>query len=237
MIDQVIDASGGNSSDPVNNPGWLTVKTTGITVNAETREVYVKDMEVIVGGGDGGEQGSGVKTDYGDVKFVLPENWRDELIALLPTAYYSADSFLNVSHSLLHNSSSPHAVAAFTQTLLQSMYNQCPGISDMAKFTITNHPLPLTVTQALEIKTILSLFASLFILIPYCYVPAAFVVFVVKEKACKSKHLQLVSGISIESYWLSTYLFDMFLYFLLTILIMTAFFIYGEASAEVFVGR
>jgi len=236
VIDQIIDASGGNSSDPVNNPGWLTVKTTGITVNAQTREVIVKDMEVIVGGGDGGEQGDGIKTDYGDVEFVLPENWRDELIALLPTAYYAEETLLNVSHSLLHNSSSAHAVAAFTQTLLQSAYQQCPSTSDMAKFTVSNHPLPLTVTQALEIKTILSLFASLFILIPYCYIPAAFVVFVVKEKACKSKHLQLVSGISIESYWLSTYLFDIFLYFVLTMFIMTAFFIYGEASAEVFVG-
>ena len=42
-------------------------------------------------------------------------------------------------------------------------------------------------TQSIEIKTVLSIFASLFILIPYCYIPAAFTVFIVRERVTKSK--------------------------------------------------
>ncbi|GMH55684.1 hypothetical protein TL16_g01967 [Triparma laevis f. inornata] len=235
ILDSVVEAAGGDPND-VENPGWFTVSMTSVIVEAETRKVTIKDFTVIIGGGKDGKDGSGTKTELGDVTFTLPSDWRSTLIDLLPSEYYREDSFINSTYSMLHNSSSPHAVASFTQTLFQSIYNQCPSISDAARFSITNHPLPLTVTQALEIKTILSLFASLFILIPYCYIPAAFVVFVVKEKSCKSKHLQLVSGVSVESYWLSTYLFDMFLYSILTIMIMTSFFIYGQGAAEVFVG-
>ena len=72
--------------------------------------------------------------------------------------------------------------------------------------------------------------------IPYCYIPGAFIVFLVKERACKAKHLQLVSGVTVVSYWIATYLYDMFLYSILTLLVMLIFLIYGSDSARVFVG-
>jgi len=94
----------------------------------------------------------------------------------------------------------------------------------------------LTTAQTIEIKTILSVFASMFILIPFCYIPGAFIVFIVKEKTCKSKHLQLASGVDMTSYWSSTYLYDVSLFLILTILVMLVFLMYGTDSAEVFVG-
>ena len=80
------------------------------------------------------------------------------------------------------------------------------------------------------------LVASLFILIPYCYIPGAFIVHLVKEKACKSKHLQLVSGTNMTAYWTAHFAFDLTLYFLLTALVSLVFLAYGTDSAEVFVG-
>ena len=41
----------------------------------------------------------------------------------------------------------------------------------------------------------------------------------------KSKHLQIVSGISPQLYWIGTYAWDLMLYFLLTGLAMSAFFV------------
>jgi hypothetical protein len=61
------------------------------------------------------------------------------------------------------------------------------------RFVVRNHPLPLTTRQTLEVRAILSVFASLFVLIALSYAPAAFVTFVVKERQCKSLHLQKVS--------------------------------------------
>ena len=98
-----------------------------------------------------------------------------------------------------------------------------------------NHPLPLTAEESLEIQIILSLFASLFILIPLCYIPASFVVFVVRERVSKSKHLQLVSSVSPYLYWVSTFLWDMGLYLVLTAGIMIAFYSYGEESSRIFI--
>ena len=112
----------------------------------------------------------------------------------------------------------------------------CTGNS-ASRIESVSHPLPLTTSQAIEIKTVLSILASLFILIPYCYIPGAFIVFLVRERTSKSKHLQLVSGVSTTSYWVASYLYDVAMFLVLTILVMLLFLLFnGQDSAEVFVG-
>jgi len=96
----------------------------------------------------------------------------------------------------------------------------------------SRHTIP---PQTIPIPLPIPTFASLFILIPLCYIPAAFVSFVVKERSTKSMHLQLVSGVPIHIYWIATFMWDASLYLLLTTIVMTAFFIYGRNSAEVFI--
>ena len=98
-----------------------------------------------------------------------------------------------------------------------------------------NHPLPLTAQESIEIQVILSIFASLFILIPLCYIPASFVVFVVRERESKSKHLQIVSSVSPYLYWIATYIWDMCLYSILTGLIMITLFSYGNNASRIFI--
>lgn len=167
--------------------------------------------------------------------------------------------------SLMHNASSPHAVAAFHQAYMEHEYKKCIGDnSGSARLVSVNHPLPLTVRQSLELKVMLSVLAGLFILIvsswchsflpsqdschlalteifhyrviqPFCYIPATFIVFLVRERVSKSKHLQLVSGVSLSAYWIATYLWDLSLYLCLTFCIMIVFLLYGE-DAAVFVG-
>jgi ATP-binding cassette subfamily A (ABC1) protein 3 len=46
------------------------------------------------------------------------------------------------------------------------------------------------------------------IMLSFAFVPAAFALFVVRERETKAKHLQVVSGVSFLSYWLSTWIFD-----------------------------
>jgi ATP-binding cassette subfamily A (ABC1) protein 3 len=61
---------------------------------------------------------------------------------------------------------------------------------------VHNHPLPLTEREELRVKLVLAVLSALFVLIPFCYIPASAAVFVVKERASKAQHLQLVSGAS-----------------------------------------
>ena len=68
-------------------------------------------------------------------------------------------------------------------------------------------------------------------LVPFCYIPAASAVFVVKERAVKAKHLQLVSGASASAYWAATFLWDFIMYVLMhTGVVMAVFAAYGEPA-------
>lgn len=239
ILKDVVNITGGDGNDRENNPGYVTVKFKGARTNAQERVVSVTNLIVYVGGGKGGHGSGAIDFDLGNASFVFPRDWRTQVVKLLPAEAYNESSVVNSTHSILHNASSPHAVPSFLNSLYQLIYNEectMPSGESKPKFTVYSHPLPLTSRQVLEVKTVLSLFASLFILIPYCYIPAAFVVFVVKERSTKSKHLQLVSGVTIEAYWFSTFVFDVALYVLLTFIIMLCFFMYGRDSAAVFVG-
>jgi hypothetical protein len=64
--------------------------------------------------------------------------------------------------------------------LVRLHYEQCSG-QPVKTFVARNHPLPLTEGENLQVQTVLSVFTALFLLIPLCYIPAAFAVFVVKS--------------------------------------------------------
>lgn len=127
-----------------------------------------------------------------------------------------------------------YSVAVFTQTYYDFLFKKCT-IGDNPKLSAINQPLPLTSQQSTEVRTILSIIASILLAIPFNYIPAAFAVFVVKERCCKSKHLQLVSGVDMLAYWVSAYIWDMLLYMLLGILAMVGFLSFGDVSV-VFTG-
>jgi len=138
--------------------------------------------------------------------------------------------------TIIHNSSSAHGIAAYNQAYSEYLYKGCTENIE-AKLSSVNHPLPLTTKQSTEVLVALSVLASLFLLIPLGYIPAAFSVYLVKERSCKSKHLQLVSGVDMTSFWISTYVWDMILYCILIVLVMIVFMLFGrESTTRVFVG-
>lgn len=170
----------------------------------------------------------GDPTDYDSVY--------DYIATLLPSESSSVSLF-NISSNVtvMFNSSSFHAVAASYQGYIEYLYKTCSS-NPRARLVPINYPLPRTEQANMELKAQLSVFASLFILVPFCYAPAAFIIFIVKERSSKSKHLQLVSGVDMLAFWCATYIWDMLMWFIFTLLSMVVFLIYGSNSAEVFVG-
>ena len=77
-------------------------------------------------------------------------------------------------------------------------------------------------------KLVLAVLTALFVLIPFCYIPASAAVFVVKERTSKAQHLQLVSGVSASYYWLATYAWDYAMYCLMSAACMLIFVLYDE---------
>jgi ABC-type multidrug transport system ATPase subunit len=150
-----------------------------------------------------------------------------------PTGKAKYDIGVNTSVTILHNTTSPHAVAVFNHEYANSRYKQCTGNGTI---NIVNHPLPISTKKSIENRSILSIFAVLSTLIPLCFVPSALIVFVVKEKGCKSKHVQLVSGVRLSSFWIANYIWDMMMYSVLVALVMATLAFYGPNSAQVFMG-
>lgn len=177
------------------------------------------------------------------------------LLPFMPTGIVNYDNIsLSSPYTILHNSSSPHAVAAWHGELVKAAYQTCYSAipreishdqtvkyhalesSEPPTYYIKNHPLPITVQKSVQIRIILSLLTSIFVLVPLCYIPASFVAFLVKERVSKSKHLQLVSGVSPYLYWTATYIWDMTLICLLIGLIMITLLVMGKKTASTFIG-
>ena len=172
---------------------------------------------------------------------------------LAPSGVTSTQLSIPSPYTVMHNSSSPHAAAAFNGHLIATAFQVCSPDNSRGSFggsfsdsfsvstgdnslqyLVKNHPLPITVEESIEVRVVLSLLVSIFIVVPLCYIPASFVPFLVKERVSKSKHLQIVSSVSPYLYWAAAYAWDMFLFGVLTALVMGALFLFGDA-AKVFI--
>lgn len=195
-----------------------------------------------------------------DTNFLVP--WSQisssSILPFLPDGTIQQYLSLPSSVTILHNTTSAHGAAALHGQLVQSNFQLCinRNMSSEAAvnssyvsadgatadsytqplYYVKNHPLPITEQQSLQVQIILSLLASIFILVPLCYIPASFVAFLVKERVSKSKHLQLVSGVSPYLYWLAAYLWDMTLFAFLTLFVICCLYIFGRNVARVFIG-
>ncbi len=72
--------------------------------------------------------------------------------------------------------------------------------------------------------------AALFFMIAFCFIPASYVTFIVKEKEVKAKHQQIISGVSIYAYWCSTWVWDVVSYLPTVVLIICIIFAFGVDS-------
>ncbi len=121
------------------------------------------------------------------------------VLRLLPSHTTTYTLPVSDTYTVMHNSTSPHGAAAFRGELVETAFAQCLN-SDHFDYDVRNHPMPPTAKQSLTFRIILAIFTSIFIVIPLCYIPSAFIVFIVKERACKSQHLQYVSSGNASDY-------------------------------------
>jgi ATP-binding cassette subfamily A (ABC1) protein 3 len=129
-------------------------------------------------------------------------------------------------YNILVNGSALHAPGIFVN-LVHSSYLQALTGSLSASITTHNHPLPQTYQQENQSAAVDAFVVSLFCMIAFCFIPASFAVFVVKEKEVKAKHQQVISGISIYAYWISTYLWDTISYLPTALMVIAIMYAYG----------
>ncbi len=221
----------GNGSDPATGNGAFngqtegTIKADQIAFNFTSSEVLFTNATLLLG------PPLNSTTSLGNVSIPL----ETVLLQVLPTVKVDYPIAIPSAFSILHNTTSPHSMAIYNGALVSSAFAQCSPVNAFDTgghtrtrpvYLVKNHPLPVSIKQALETKIVLSVLASLFVLVPLCYIPASFIPFLVKERVSKSKHLQNVSGVSLYTYWIATYVWDMFLFCILSSFCMLAFKVY-----------
>ena len=78
-----------------------------------------------------------------------------------------------------------------------------------ANIEVTASPFPLTANFEKLKKTTSGFIAAFMFSIGLSFIPASLITFIVKERNDNVKHQQIVSGVSLFSYWLSNYVVDM----------------------------
>ncbi|CAM9287272.1 unnamed protein product [Phaeothamnion confervicola] len=126
-------------------------------------------------------------------------------------AFESADAAMGaVDVVALANYTALHTAPMFLNQMANgalAVFADAEG-STAATVAFTMHPFPFTSFES-SINSDTKTFPTvLFLLIGVAFVPAAWVGFLVRERETKSKHQQVVSGVSLDAYWCSTYLWD-----------------------------
>ncbi|PFX16944.1 ATP-binding cassette sub-family A member 1 [Stylophora pistillata] len=131
--------------------------------------------------------------------------------------YHAAPTFLNVLNNVILRGK------AREKGLNASLF----GINTI------NHPMNYTKEQLSEenlFNRIVDVLVAICVVFALSFVPASFVVYLVNERACKAKHLHLVSGVRPFIYWLSTYTWDFINYLIPAVGCIFIFLAFGEDS-------
>ncbi|KAJ6363443.1 hypothetical protein OIU78_003587 [Salix suchowensis] len=92
----------------------------------------------------------------------------------------------------------------------------------------------MTKSQHLQHHDLDAFSAAIIVNIAFSFIPASFAVAIVKEREVKAKHQQLISGVSVLSYWVSTYIWDFISFLIPSSFALVLFYIFG---LDQFIGK
>lgn len=131
---------------------------------------------------------------------------------------YGAFACADVSMQTAIGASNPVSLAFYNSSswhqLIISVFDYYNGVhrktaGDGSFMHLVNNPMPKTEREDAFMDSIKSIMIGIIIMIPFTFIPSTFVSWIVKERECKARHLQNVSGLKFSVYWLSNFIFDM----------------------------
>ncbi|XP_050517572.1 phospholipid-transporting ATPase ABCA3-like isoform X2 [Diabrotica virgifera virgifera] len=123
-----------------------------------------------------------------------------------------------------------HSPAVSLSLMLNSIYRKLGGCDDCT-IEFTNSPLPYSAaTQASQLLTVQNIGFQLSFNIGFSmsFVASFYVLFVIRENRCKSKHLQFVSGVKVYVFWLTAAFCDMLTYLFTVFVLMITMVMFQE---------
>ena len=114
-----------------------------------------------------------------------------------------------------------HSPIAFTNYLLNNIIKFEIKKTNYKQYLdnvgIINSPFRLTYEERKNKKSRNGATLVFFISIGLSLIPSNFILTIIKEKENKSKHLQLLSGLSLLVYWINNYIFEIAKYFIISV--------------------
>ncbi|KAG5484802.1 hypothetical protein LSCM1_06628 [Leishmania martiniquensis] len=135
----------------------------------------------------------------------------------------------NVIHIL--NSSTYHQGPISVNAVYQALYKKYTGQD--VRFKLAAGTMPRTDSEKVTQDALKTILMGAIIMIPFTFLPSNPVAWIVKERECKARHLQNVSGLSFYVYWLTNFLFDIAAYAISMCLVILIFLSF---SREEYVG-
>ena len=173
-----------------------------------------------------------IKQSYGNSSLTSLQNITIFLNAIYEnqkknSTYNPANFFIINSDSQIHkyefvsfiNAKQKHATIAYNNHMLKNLINyQIKKSGESHKYPIDdisliNSPFKLTYEEKKNKKSRNGFMLVFFISIALSLIPSNFITIIIREKENKSKHLQLLSGLSIYIYWINNYIFELLKYY------------------------
>lgn len=101
-----------------------------------------------------------------------------------------------------------------------------------ANIDVTLHPFPNTRGREKLSDTISGFVTAFVFSLSISFIPASIITFIVKEREDQVKHQQMVSGVSIYSYWISNFVFDFLKYLIPATICILMIFIFGVDALQ-----
>eukprot|EP00455_Lapot_gusevi_P019876 TRINITY_DN2115_c0_g1_i7.p1 TRINITY_DN2115_c0_g1~~TRINITY_DN2115_c0_g1_i7.p1 ORF type:complete len:716 (-),score=134.15 TRINITY_DN2115_c0_g1_i7:926-3073(-) len=125
------------------------------------------------------------------------------------------------------NTSTYHELPIGVYNYFNNIYRKAGGASSSA-MRLVNNPMPKTAREEAFESSIRSILIGIIIMIPFTFIPSTFVAWIVKERECKARHLQNVSGLGFGVYWVSNFLFDIVSFLITMALALIVFAIFDR---------
>ena len=110
------------------------------------------------------------------------------------------------------NTRSRQATIIYPYYLIQKAIQHLSNNQNL-KINFINHPFPMTNSEKKDRKKRNNLTLAFFLSISFTLIPANFITIIIKERETNTKHLQIINGISLFSYWLNNFIFELIKYY------------------------
>jgi ATP-binding cassette subfamily A (ABC1) protein 3 len=100
-----------------------------------------------------------------------------------------------------------HGSIIFPQLMMSNLITVANGEKEVS-VNFINKPFPLTYKNQSQIDSVTRQIIPLLTTIAFSLIPANFITLIIKEREQNTKHLQIISGLSLFSYWFSNYIFE-----------------------------